>query len=41
MKLEAVGRVSMRNMGLEVGWQIDNVDSSERTLLWADTATDT
>lgn len=39
MKLEAVGRVSMRDMRLEIGWQIDDIDSSEWTFLWADTTT--
>lgn len=37
MKLEAVGGVSMGNLRFEIRWQIDNVDSSERALLWADT----
>lgn len=41
MKLEAVGRVSVGNMRLEVGWQIDDVDSTEGALLWANTTTDT
>jgi hypothetical protein len=41
MKLEAVRRVSMGNMRFEVGWQIDDVDSTERALLWANTTTNT
>lgn len=28
----------MRDLGLEVRWQVDDVDSVERTLLGADTA---
>jgi hypothetical protein len=40
MKLEAVGRVSMCDVRLEIGWQIDDIDSSKGTLLWADTTTD-
>ena len=39
MKLEAVGRVSMCDVRLEIGWQIDDIDSSEGTFLWADTTT--
>lgn len=27
----------MGNLGLEIRWQIDDVDGSERALLWADT----
>lgn len=41
MKLEAVGRVAVGDLGLEVGGQVDNVDSTERALLRADTATNT
>jgi hypothetical protein len=40
MQLEAVRRVSMRDLGLEVGGQIDDVDGVEGTFLRADTATD-
>jgi hypothetical protein len=40
MKLEAIGGVSMGDMGFEVCWQIDNVDRSEGTLFGADTASD-
>lgn len=38
VKLERVGRVSVGDLRLEVGWQVDNVDGAERALLWADTA---
>lgn len=38
MQLEAVGRVSMGDLGLEICWQIDDVDGTEGTFLWADTA---
>lgn len=41
MQLEAIGRVSVGDLGLEVGRQVDNVDSVEGTFLWANTATDT
>lgn len=41
MQLEAVGRVTVGDLCLEVGRQVDNVDSTERTFLRADTATDT
>jgi hypothetical protein len=41
MELEAVGGISMRNMGLKVCWKIDNIDGSERTLFGTDTTTDT
>jgi hypothetical protein len=39
MKLEAVGGVSMRDMGLEVGRQIDDVDGSKGAFFRANTAT--
>ena len=35
MHLEAVGRVSMRDLCFEVRWQIDDVDGSERAFLGA------
>lgn len=38
MQLEAIGRVSVGDLGLEVRGQIDNVDGIEGTLLRADTA---
>lgn len=41
MKFEAVGRVAMGDLGLEIGGQIDNIDRTERTLLGADTASNT
>lgn len=37
---EAIGRVSMSDLSLEVGGQVDDVDRRERTLLWADAASD-
>jgi hypothetical protein len=40
VELEAVGRVSMGNLGLEVGRQVDNMDCTEWALLGTDTATD-
>jgi hypothetical protein len=41
VKLEAVGRVSVSDLGFEVGRQVDDADGSEWTFLWADTATNT
>lgn len=41
VELEAVGRVSMGDLGLEVGGQIDDVDGVKGAFLRADTATDT
>ena len=41
MKLEAVGGISVGDLGFEVGGQVDNADGTERTLLWADTASNT
>jgi hypothetical protein len=38
MQLEAVGRVSMGDLSLEVRGQIDDIDSVERAFLRADTA---
>jgi hypothetical protein len=40
-ELEAVGRVTVGDLRLEVGGQVDDVDGIERTFLGADTATDT
>ena len=40
MQLEAVGRVSMGDLGLEIGGQVDDVDGVEGAFLWADTASD-
>lgn len=37
MELEAVGRVSMGDLGLEICWQIDDVDGTKWTFLRADT----
>ena len=39
MELEAVGGVPVGNLGIQVGGQVDDVDSTERTFLGADTAT--
>jgi len=41
VELEAVCGVSMRDLCFQVGRQVDDVDSIERTFLWADTATNT
>ena len=41
MELEAVGGVSVGDLGLEVGWQVDNADGAEGAFLWADTASNT
>lgn len=39
VKLEAVGRVAVGDLGLEVGGQVDDVNGSEWALLGADTTT--
>lgn len=31
MKLERVGRVSMRHMGVKICWQVEDADGFERT----------
>ena len=41
MELEAIGRVTVGDHGLEIGRQIDDVDSIEGALLGADTASNT
>ena len=41
MKLEAVGGVSLSDLRLKVCGQIDDVDGTERTLLGANTASNT
>jgi hypothetical protein len=41
MEFEAVGRVSMRNVGFEVRWKIDDIDRPKRAFLRADAATNT
>jgi hypothetical protein len=41
VELEAVGRVTVGDLRLEVGGQVDDVDGIERTFLRANTATDT
>lgn len=40
VELEAVGRVSMGHLALEVRWQVDDGDGAEGALLRADTASD-
>lgn len=40
VELEAVGRVSMGDLGLEVGGQVDDVDGVEGAFLRANTASD-
>ena len=40
MQLEAVGAVAVRDLRLEVGGQVDDVDSVEGAFLGADTAAD-
>jgi len=37
MELEAVGRVSVGDLGLEIGWQIDDADGVKGAFLRADT----
>lgn len=39
VQLETVGRVTVGDLGLQVGGQVDNVDGTERTLLGTDTTT--
>lgn len=41
MKLEAIGRVSVGDLGFEIRRQIDNLNCVEWAFLRADTATDT
>lgn len=41
VELETVGRVTVGDLRLEVGGQVDDVDGIERTFLGTDTATDT
>jgi hypothetical protein len=41
MQFEAVGGVSVGNLSLEIGRQIDDVDGIEGAFLWANTATNT
>lgn len=41
MKLEAVGGVTVGDLGLQVGGQVDDVNGAEGTFLRTDTATDT
>lgn len=39
MQFEAVGRVAVGDLGLEVGGQVDDVDGVERAFLGANTTT--
>jgi hypothetical protein len=41
MELEAVGGVSMSDMGLEISWEIDDIDGAEGAFLRTDTAANT
>lgn len=41
MKLETVGGVTVGNLGLQVGRQVDDVNGTEGAFLGTDTATDT
>jgi hypothetical protein len=41
MQLEAVGGVSVRNMGLEVGWKVDDIDGAKGAFLRTDAAANT
>lgn len=41
MQFEAVGRISVRDLTLEVGGKVDDRDSAEGATLGADTASDT
>jgi len=37
MELEAIGRISMGDVGFEIGRQIDDIDGSEGALFRTDT----
>lgn len=39
MELETIGRVPVGDLSLQVGRQVDDMDSAERTFLGTDTAT--
>ena len=41
MQLETIGRVTVGDLSLEIRWQVDDVDGTKRTFLWADTTADT
>lgn len=41
MQLEAVGRISVGDLRFKVRRQVDDVDGTERTFLWAYAASDT
>ena len=40
MKLEAICRIAVGDLGLEVGGQVDDVDGPKGAFLWANTASD-
>ena len=39
VKLEAIRRITMSDLALQIGGKVDDVDGIKRTLLWANTAT--
>ena len=39
MQLEAVGRISMGDLCLQIGWQVDDIDGSKGAFLGTDTTT--
>lgn len=41
MELEAIGRVTVGDLSIQVRRQVDNMDGAKRTLLGTDTTTDT
>jgi hypothetical protein len=41
VKLEAVGGITVGDLALQVGRQVDDMDRAERTFLRTDTTTDT
>jgi homoaconitase/3-isopropylmalate dehydratase large subunit len=41
MKFERIGRVTMCDLSIEIGGQINDVDSGKGTLLYANTTTNT
>lgn len=41
MKLEAVGGISMSNVGFKVCWQVNDIDSPKRTFFWTNTTANT
>lgn len=41
MELKAVRRVSMCDLGFEIGWKVDDIDSAKRAFFWTDTTSNT